>query len=691
MGAPAPAAAPARPARATAGALPRTPAQLFQPTKVWTVHLRLSPEAWTAMEPKGGSFPPFGGGGGRPGDPPAVRPSPGGPGGLRAPRGFGPSMFLAPAFVGAGDTTGDGKLSAAEFRGLAESWFAAWDKERRGAVNPAQLREGLNASFTPTEPPAFSLQAPEGKRNGVAGMMGIEFEYVHADLEFEGQKIADVGLRYKGNGTFLESRATLKRSLKIELDRYQKGRKLAGLSTLNLHNNVTDASWTNEVLALSAFRDAGVPAPRTAYARVFVTVPGRFDRQYLGLYSLVENVDRTFLEQHVGTGEGALLKPSTQRLFEDLGDEWKPYNQPYEPKSKPTPAQERRIIDLCKLVSHTDDATFAARIGEFVDLDEFSRFMAVLVWITALDSVLDMGQNFYAHLDPRTNRLVFIAWDHDHSFGQFPVMGTQEDRENLDILHPWTGRKRFLDRMFRVEAFRKRYLASMKKISALFTPERFARQVDTLAAAIRPAVREESAAKLERFEKAVAGLPVPSSFGFGPPGGAPGGAPRPAAGGPPRGAPRPGGPGGPPPGGPGAGGAMPFPAFPPTQPVKAFVKARARSVADQLAGRSPGRRLSFGGPRGPGGNNGAFGPGMFLAPIFMQELDTDRNKEVSRGELVEGFARWFAAWNVDRSGLMTEDQLKDGIDTTLSPFRAMGGPPGGGGPPNAGGPPPSGR
>ena len=47
----------------------------------------------------------------------------------------------------------------------------------------------------------------------------------------------------------------------------------------------------NEVLAYRLYRDAGVPAPRTSYVRVSITVPGLYDRAYTGLYILVENVD----------------------------------------------------------------------------------------------------------------------------------------------------------------------------------------------------------------------------------------------------------------------------------------------------------------------------------------------------------------------------------------------------------------
>ena len=50
---------------------PATPAQLFDATRIWDVHLTFTPEQWAAMEPKGGGMGfggmGFGGPGGGPG------------------------------------------------------------------------------------------------------------------------------------------------------------------------------------------------------------------------------------------------------------------------------------------------------------------------------------------------------------------------------------------------------------------------------------------------------------------------------------------------------------------------------------------------------------------------------------------------------------------------------------------------
>ena len=391
-------------------------------------------------------------------------------------------MFIAPAFLSQADLNHDGQLSKDEFTALARKWFANWDTNKANKLDEAKIREGLNASLGGPRMfggppgggpggwgPGMNLQGAEGKRNGVAAMVGIEFEYVHADLEFGGQVFKDVGVRYKGNGTFMESRNSLKRSLKVELDRNVKGQSLEGVTKLNFHNNVTDASWMNEVLSFRLYRDAGVPAPRTAYARVFVTVPGKFDNQYFGLYSFVEDVDRSFLEQNFGTKRGALFKPVTPTLFADLGDDWRKYKQTYDPKTRLFEEQTSQMIHFCRLVTTGSDAEFAKAVGQFIDLEEFARFMAVMVWLSDIDGILGPGQNFYLYLHPKTQLLEFIPWDQDHSFGQFPMRGTQEEREQLSILHPWENENHFLERVFQIEAFKRLYLAALAEFSHPFS------------------------------------------------------------------------------------------------------------------------------------------------------------------------------------------------------------------------------
>ncbi len=619
-------------------------AEILKTTNLFNVHFHFLPDQWDAMipvEPAGGMF----GGPRGPG-------RPGGPGG-----GFGPGMFLTPAFLQKGDTDQDKKVSKAEFSKLADDWFTAWDKKKAGALKEEELRDGLNGAIMGGgRGPGISLQGAEGRRNGLASAAGVEFKYVKADVQIGDKPLPNVAVRYKGNGTWMGSRFDKKRSMKVEFNEFVKGQKFEGLTKLNFHNCVTDASFMNEVLSHRLYRDAGVPAPHTAFARVSVDVPGKHKDDYFGLYSVVENVDSAFAEEFFGTKKGAIFKPVTREPFEYLGDDWAKYNQTYDPKTDLSAVQKKRVIEFCKLVSNASNADFAAKLGDYLDLDNFSRYMAVTVWLSTLDSLLGIGQNYYVYLHPKTGKLNFIPWDLDHSFGQFFLVGTQEQREKLSISKPWQGDNRFLERVFATQAFQKLYRSRMEEFNkTIFQPDRFVQQVDELAAAIRPAIKDESETKLARFDKVVAGEAVPPA-GFGPPPGERG----------------PGGGGGPGPGGPGPG--FPGGFMQPAKPIKGFVTARAESVKAQLSGNEKGETLDAGfGPGRPGGRGG-FGPGNFMAPGFLGKLDQNKNGELSRTEFVSGFQEWFKNWDKEKSGFLTEEQLRSGLNETFQPPGGPGGP-----------------
>ena len=312
----------------------------------------------------------------------------------------------------------------------------------------------------------------------------------------------------------------------------------------------------NEAIAYRLFRGGGRPRARgQPTPRCYVTVPGKHERRYFGLYNLVEDVGSAFAEEHFAVKKGAILKPVTPNLFSDLGDDWKNYNQTYDPKGDLSEEQKRRVIEFSKFASTASESDFAAKIGEYLDIDNFARYMAVTAWLADLDGMLGPGQNYYLYLHPKTQKFLFIPWDQDQPFGQFP-RGTQEQRENLSIQKPWTGENRFLERVYKSEAFKTAYLARLREFNkTIFEPERIHRQVDELAAVLRAPIQEESPERLAEFDKAAAGQKLTIVMGPGFQGGTE------------------------------------------VTPIKPFVKARAKSVADQLEGKSEGKTISpgFGG------------------------------------------------------------------------------------------------
>jgi hypothetical protein len=392
------------------------------------------------------------------------------------------------------------------------------------------------------------LRHPEATRSGLAGVLGWDFDWTHADFEFGGVAYTNVAARFKGNGTYLSSLHGNKRPFKVDLNDFVKGRKLASRDEMNFHNMTDDRSCLSDTLAYEFLREAGVPAPRTAYAYLSVTVEGKWDRQPLGLYVMVEPVDEEFARDRFGSRKTALFKPVTYELFSYLGDDWAAYEKIYDSRRQTTVKQQRRLIELSRLVSEAGDEEFAGRVGEFVDLDAFARFLAGEVLLSGYDSFLSNGQNFYLYLDPRTDRFGFIPWDMDLAWGGFFLLGSTRQREQASIWHPWVGKHRFLERMMGVEKFREIYRARLEEfLETLFTPSRLYPRIDQMAGVIREAVAAESDFRLAKFDQAVGRKPVVRVEGTNPQG-----ADRPA------------------------------------HQLKPFIEKRIRSVRAQLDGKSEG-------------------------------------------------------------------------------------------------------
>ena len=425
-------------------------------------------------------------------------------------------------------------------------WLAhlSFTREQWKAIEPKYI--GAMANFTRPDG-LWELRNPSAQRSGLAGVLGYEFDWAQASFEFGGVAFTNVAARVKGNGSWLGSLVVPKRAFKVDLNKFARGQKLGGLDELTFNNLVWNHSYMSDALAYEFFRDAGVPASRTAYVWMSASVAKKWDRKPLGLYLMVETVDESFALERFGSKRTPIFKPVTYNLFAHLGDDWSAYAGIYDVKTEATRRQQQRVIDLARLVTLAADEEFAAQVGEFLDLDNFARFLASQVLLSSYDSILLDGQNFYMYLDPRSDKIGFIPWDLDSAWGDFWI-GSKREMERASIWHPWVGKNRFIERVMGVEEFRELYRGHLEDFLArLFMPERLHRRVDEMAALIREPVAAESAFKLHKFEQSVGMKPIALSPGE-----------------------------------------NKFGINRPAHDLKGFIERRARSVREQLDGKSKG-------------------------------------------------------------------------------------------------------
>jgi spore coat protein H len=467
--------------------------EVFGLTKVWPVHLRVSAEAWKTMQPTGGGFPGFGPPGGGP-------PGGGAPGRPPGPPGGGPQ----PGAPG----------------------------------NPLPGRPGPGG---PQPGPPGPVGPPGGMR---PGSFGYEFEYVKASVEIGDEKLDEVGLRFKGNGTYAMSASGRRRPFKIDFNRFKKEQRFHGLQQLNLHNNIMDPTRVRQALSYPVFAAAGLPSPRTAFAEVYLTIEGETEREFVGIYTLVEEVDKAFLRRHYKDDDGLLMKPEGTQGLQYMGDKWSDYEW-FNAKSKPKPGQAERVIDVVRLIDQGTDKEFREKIGDSIDMDAFVRFLAANTLLANMDSFLTQVHNYYVYLPTETNKLVFLPWDLDLSLGAFFMAGSAEQLRDLSIDHPHMGQNKLIERTLAVEEFNTLYRKRLKELtdSQLGPDGEMTRTIPLVRDVIAKSIARELEMELETFrvkrresiesqlEGKSKGRTPQSGFGFPgfggpPPGGGPGGPPR---------------------------------------------------------------------------------------------------------------------------------------------------------------------
>ncbi len=414
--------------------------------------------------------------------------------------------------------------------------------------------------------------------------MGGEFQKGAVTLEFQGQPFGEIRVRFKGHSSFRYAANSLKRSFKLDFNGVEKGRTFFGLTKLNLNNNAMDPSQMRETLAYHVFRAGGVPAGRTALARVYLTVPGLHDHAYAGLYTAVEQVDERFLKDRFGSKDGLLLKPEQLAGLPDFGNDWAAYTNRVLPKTTVTAGDANRFLEFMKCIHLPDEVAFQAAIADFVEVDEYLRFLALECLLSNLDSPLMTGHNYYLHLHPKTRKFSWLPWDLNEAFGGFGPAGSPGDQMDLSLSRAFSRADRLTGRLLLAPAIRQRYQQTVRDLlDQHFNASRLFPLIDALAAVIRPALTNDPMVSLAQFDAALSETQpaAPASASVGQTGlrsAGPGG---------------PGGSGGP--GGPG-GPRQPRPA------LKAFISQRAASVRLQLEGKADGyvpREMRPGPNRGP--------------------------------------------------------------------------------------------
>jgi hypothetical protein len=429
------------------------------------------------------------------------------------------------------------------------------------------------------------------------------YAFVRSDMEIDGQKIADAGLRFKGNSSYAVSAGTLRRPMKVDFDRFVEGGRFAGLETFNLSNTTYDPSQVRESVAFWLYRKMEVPASRTGFGLVYLSVPGKLDHEYLGLYTLIEEVNHQFLKEHFGNEDGLLLKPSGMRGLAYLGEKWEQYAGICGARTEAKPELAQKIVDLARLTHRADDATFAAKIDSLLAVDEFLRYVAVTSAVISFDSFLSTGHNYYMYVNPDDGLVYFIPWDLNMTFGGYGWVGTIDELARTDINRAYADHNILIERVLKIPKYAAAYRGHVNKLSSqFFNPQRFGQR--------RELMREvmESAERATREAKRINSPTTQPAVGS-------------------------------------------WPLAPDLWP---FLEARAEWIRLQVEGSAVGFKPDF---RNPKRTLVEWAPLTVAAVTFMDAVDQDGDRRLTDDEVKGAIARLFEAANLPEQSVLDATML----------------------------------
>jgi len=232
--------------------------------------------------------------------------------------------------------------------------------------------------------------------------------YQQANIEIDGQALNDIGIRQKGYSSNFFVFGN-KKPLKIKFNEFISNQKFDGVKKINLSNGVGDPSMIKDKLAYNIMRFHGIPAPRVSHAKIYL------NDTYWGIYTIIEQVDKTFLNKNFTSNSGNLWKSidNTELLWVDNNIASYPE---IELKTNKTTNDWSKIFQFLNVINNVPQVNFKDSIENIFNVDAYLKTIAIDVLLNNWDSYLDHGRNFYIYHEPKTDKITWIPWDYNFSF-----------------------------------------------------------------------------------------------------------------------------------------------------------------------------------------------------------------------------------------------------------------------------------
>lgn len=299
-------------------------------------------------------------------------------------------------------------------------------------------------------------------------------QYVRSTVKIGDTLLTNVAIRLKGMGSFQALEG--KPSFAVKFDEFAPDQEYMGLSKIMLNNSAQDGTYLAEIMGLSIFRDAGLPTARVTHG--YVELNGRD----LGLYVLVEAMNKDFLRQHFKSPKGNLYEAYLHDIDGNMDQD----------NGEDTQQTDRKaLVEAAKI---SDPARRLEALRKLLDVDRFISHLVLELFTSHTDGYILNRNNYRIYHDPTTDKFVFITHGIDWAFGNtgvsiWPPMNSLLVKA---VLQTPEGRKLYRERVgqlytnvFKLDVLTNRLAEAAAKLKAGARNPNEAKAVDGYAAEMR--------------------------------------------------------------------------------------------------------------------------------------------------------------------------------------------------------------
>jgi spore coat protein CotH len=300
-----------------------------------------------------------------------------------------------------------------DLRARTDSETSADEVRTTAAVYDASVVHSVSVEFDPDD---FDAMVETFDDTG-------DKEWIPATVTIDGETFEDAGLRLKGNSSLREVDVDTDPAeipWLIKLDEFVEGQELDGYTQFVVRSSGTETAL-NEAVALDLLEEAGLVSEHAVATRF--SVNGGEARLRL----VVQNLDGTWDDENFDS-DGILYKAEAGGDYSYRGEDPDAYTNVFDQETATDDERLEPLIDLLEFINNSDDETFAAELGEHLDLQAFATYLAFEDLIANGDDIDGPGNNSYLRYDETTGAFTVVAWDHNGAFGGFGRPGGMGDR-----------------------------------------------------------------------------------------------------------------------------------------------------------------------------------------------------------------------------------------------------------------------